>query len=253
MKAQFKYAFRAGFHVRGLAFIVIFSTFLVFTVLGALGLLPFAAQVTAVSLGGTAIVAMMVFNIVSDVSITRRMFAAPGAYLHALTPAPRRQILLSSVITMVAMDIVTMAAVITGEVILSLNLAGEGEGRIVWEAIRNAGASDVLYGVWGVALLLAGYFLVMMLILFCMTVRKSLFYNKPVGGLLTAALALAVVYIVNLSSFILAPFGEVSRFAIFFTISLGRLGSALYIPLTLIEAAALFVLTSKLMERKVNI
>jgi len=253
MKAQFKYAFRTGFHVRGLAFIVIFIMFLVFAVLGALGFLPLAARIAAVSLGGTAIAAMMVFNIVSDVSIVRRMFAAPGAYLYALTPAPRKRILLSSIITMAAMDIVTMAAVIAGEVLLAINMSEGGEGRIVWEALRSAGASDVMYGIWGVALLLAGYFLVMMLILFCMTVRKSLFYNKPVGGLLTAALALAIIYIVNLLSFILAPFGEVSRFAIFFTISLGRVGSALYVPLTLIEAAVLFILTSKLMERKVNI
>jgi len=252
MKAQFKYAFRAGLSLRLPVFAVIFIMFLVFVALGSLGLLPFAAHVTAVSLGGTAIAVMMAFNIVGDVSIARRMFAAPGAYLYALTPVPRRQMLLSSVIAMAAMDVVTMAAVITGEVILSLNLAG-GIGDIVWTSIIRASALDVLLGIWAAVCVTAGYLLIMMVILFCISARKSLLYNKPAGGLLTAALAAGIAFVINLSPFLLAPFGEISRFYVFFTITLGRVGSVLFVLLMLIEAAALFVLTSKLLERKVNI
>jgi hypothetical protein len=227
--------------------------FLVFNVFSLLGLLPFAARITAVSLGGTAIAVMMAFNIAGDVAIARRMFSAPGAYLHALTPAPRRQILFSSVITMMAMDIVTMAAVIMGEVLLSFSLAGEGVGNLVREAIMDAGASNVLFWFWSLALLIAGYLLIIMIILFCISARKSVLYSKPGGGLLTAALAVAISYIVNMLPLVLAPFGDISRFAVFFTISLNRAGSVMFILLTLIEAAILFALTSRLLERKVNI
>jgi len=252
MKAQFKYAIRAGLYARGPVFAVILIMNLVFIVLGALGALPFAAKVTAVSLGGVAIVAMMAFNIVSDVAIARRMFSAPGAYLYALTPVPRRKTLLASVITMVVMDNITLATVIISEVILSFNLADENTGAVVWEVIR-ANSSGLMYILLYILFLLASYMLIVMIIMFCISVRKSALYNKPAGGLLAALLALGLFYAVTLSSFILAPFGVVSRFGIFFTITLGGVGMAVFALLLLIEAAALFILTSKLLERKVNL
>jgi len=58
MKVQFKYAIRAGLYARGPVFAVIFIMELIFIVLGSLGILPLAAQITAVSLGGTAIAVM---------------------------------------------------------------------------------------------------------------------------------------------------------------------------------------------------
>jgi len=240
-------------HIRGVVFAVIFAMEFVFVALGALGLLPFAALVTAVSLGGTAIAVMMAFNIVGDVAVCRRMYSAPGAYLHALTPAPRWKILLSSVITMAVMDIVTMAVVITGEVWMSLLLAGEGIVSIVRNAIVGANAPQVLSGIWSAALLLAGYLLTMMIVLFCVTVRKSVFYQKPAGGLLTALLAVGTAYAVSLSVLLLAPFGNVTRFGAIFTITLGSAGTVLYALLALVEAAALFILTARLMERKMNL
>ena len=252
MKAQFKYAFRAGFSARGIVFTVIFTMNLVFIILGSLRLLPLAALITAVSLGGTAIAVMMALNIVGDVAIVRRMFAAPGAYLHALTPAPRRQILISSTLTMMVMDIVTMAVVIIGEVWLSLILAGDNIGDIVFQAI-STNAPGLWYGFSLVALLISGYLLVMMIILFSVTMRKSVFYQKPAGGLLTALLSIGVIYATSLSTLLLAPFGTVSRFGIFFTVTIGWVGSIFYILLTLIQAAVLFILTAKLMERRMNI
>ena len=252
MKAQFKYAFRTGIYARGVAFAVIFVMNLVFIVLGSMGLLPFAAKVTAVALGGVAIAVMIVFNIVSDIAIVSRMFSAPGAYLHALTPAPRKQILLSSILTMMILDIVTMAVVITGEVMLSFNLAGDGISSMVFNFIR-AESSILLNVLLPFVLLIAGYLLVVMGIIFCISVNKSVFYQKRAGGLMTAIVAIAVIYIVNISSFLLAPFGAVSRLALFFTITIGTVGTGMYALLNLILAAVLFVLTSKLMERKINI
>jgi len=160
--------------------------------------------------------------------------------------------LLASVITMMVMDIVTMATVITSEVLLSFNLASEDTAAVVWEAIRS-NSSGLLYTLFCIVFLLAGYLLIMMVIMFCISVRKSVLYNKPAGGLLTALLALGLSYVVTLSSFILAPLGAISRFGIFFTITLGGGGMAVYALLLLAEAAALFVLTSKLLERKVNL
>ena len=252
MKAQFKYSFRAGMSVRGPAFLIIFVMDLVFITLGALGLLPFAAQVTAVSLGGTAIAVMICFIVVNDGSMIRRMFSAPGAYLYALTPAPRRQILLASVITMMVLDVVMLAAVIFCEVLLSFNLSGLSFGPMLWSAI-SSNASAYLYMFITIATLLAGYLALMMILLFVVTVRTSVLYSKPAGGLLTVLLALVTAYVWSLTTFILAPFGTVGRYGIFFTITLNVPGLVAFPLLLLVEAAALFIVTSKLLERKVNI
>jgi len=53
---------------------------------------------------------------------------------------------------------------------------------------------------------------------------------------------------------VLAPFGAVQRYSIFIVITLGG-GAAMPVLflLTLLEAAVLFIITSKLMERRMNI
>ena len=252
MKAQFKYTFITGLSFRGAAFAFIFVMDVVFIILGSLGLLPFAGMVTAVSLGGVAISVMLVFDIIGDIAIIRRMFVAPEAYLYALTPAPRREILLASVIATAILDIVTMAVVITAEVWMSLILAGEEVWRNVWNFV-GTNSSEFLYGLWLVPLLVAGYLLIMMVILFCQTVKKSILFKIPASGLLAFLLACACFYVVSLLQLILLPFGTVERYGLLIILNLGRNALPFYALLTLLEAAALFVITSKLMERKINL
>jgi len=252
VKAQFKYAFSAGLTVRGGTFAVILLMNLVFILFGVFGMLPFAANVTAVALCGTGVAVMMALNLVGDIAIARRMFAAPGAYLYALTPVPRWKPLLASVVAMLAADVVTMTFPILGVTWLSLRLAGESIGAVVWDSIRG-NASDWLFGLWFIALMLAGYLFIVMVILFCAAMKKSVFYQKPAGGLLTALTALGAFYVHGLSSLLLAPLGVVERWGWWFLVTVGRTGIIAYLFLVLIQAAALFAATARLMERKMNI
>ena len=253
-KKLFKYAFLDAAYIRGAAFAVIAAVDAVFIALGSLGALPFPALVTAVSLGGVGITAMLVFDVVSDVRIIGRLFTAPGAYLSALTPAPRWKALLAGVVTMMAADIVTMAAVICGEVWLSSLLAGSGKLYAVSVVNGRAGLGAGLLNFTAyAALACAAYLLVMTTILFIVAARKSFLYQKPARRLWSALLALAIIYIVNASWFLVAPFGTVYRYGIFFNIEVGVIGVCAHLLLTLVEAAALFLATSRLMERKLNI
>ena len=252
MKAHFKYAFKTELTVRGAAFAVIFIMDAVFIALGSLGFLPFAAKVTAVSLGGVAIAVMLVFDIISDIAVIRRMFSVPEAYLYALTPSPRWKILLASVIVVAVLDIVTMAVVIAAETWLSLILAGEQMLQNVLFYI-NTNGSYILYGLWYAALLAAGYLLVITVILFCITVKKSVLFKIPASGLLAFFLACVCFYIISLLQLALVPFGSVERYGLLIMLNLGKNALPFYVLLTLLEAAAFFVLTSKLMERKINL
>jgi hypothetical protein len=248
---HFKYAFLSGLYFRAPVFAVILIMNTVFIVLGSLGLLSFAAHVTAVSLGGVAIAVMLAANIGGDVAIARRMFSAPEAYLYALTPAPRWKILLASVTSMALMDIATLAFAIATQAWLSLNLAGVT--HIVQEAIRTY-ASGQLYWLWFIPVMIAGYFLMIMLILFCVTAKKSIFYKKAASGFLSVLLAIACLYAISLLQIVLAPFGTVQAYGLLIMISLSsNIALPLIFILTLLEAAALFILTSKLLERKINI
>ena len=253
MKKQFKYAFITGFYIRGIVFAVIFVMNAVFLTLGWLGLLPFPAHITAVSLGGTAIAVMLCVNVVSDVFIARRMFASPESYLYALTPSPRWKILLASILTMAALDIITMIFVIAAETFLSFNMAGAG----VWNAVinyLNQNQDLLLYAAFGLLFIIAGYFLVIMIILFCITAKKSILYKLPASGFLAFLIGCGCLYAVSLLQIVLAPFGYVQIFAIFFIININ---AAIALPvlfiLTVLEAAVLFVITSKLMERRINL
>jgi len=253
MKAQFKYAFLSGLNVRGAAFAVIFLINMVFIALGSLGKLPLAIHVTAVSLGGLAVAVMLAANIGGDVFISRRMFSSPESYLYALTPVPRRKILLASVITMAVMDIITMTFVIAAEVILSINLAG-GE---IWKIIRNFINENPVYlqyGLWYFLMLVSGYFLAVMIILFCVTVKHSFLYKMKASGFLTILLAFGCFQIAGLTQMVLAPFSDVQRYGPMVIVSPGNSAAVIVlILLTLLEEAGLFILTSRLMERKINL
>ena len=260
MKAQFKYTILDGLRVRGGIFAVVFLMNLVFIVLGAAGLLPTAAKITAVSLSGVALSVIIIVNIVGDIKIIRRMFAAPGAYLYALTPVPRRKILAANMISMMIMDIVTTAVSIASVSWIAIDMSGDFMGESVWEMIRSSAyLSDwwhyILQALLFVALLVAGYLLVMMFIVAVISVRRSLFYQKRAGGVLTALTAVAAVYAMSLTNFLMIPFAAVSRWGMYFTITIapGGIGLAMYVLLTVIQVAALFMVASNLMERRMNI
>ena len=252
MKAQFKYSFLTGLHVRLPVFAVITVMMLVFGVLGSLGLLPEAALITAVSLGGVSIAVMMAFNIQSDVVIARRMFRAPDAYLYALTPARRGHTLFSSLITMLVLDIVTFAVIVTGEIWLSLNLAGNSLGQAFLGGISGAW-SELLPWLWWIPYAIFVDLLIVQVVVFSAVAGKSILYKKPASGFLSFLLACGCFYLWSLLNLILAPFGSLERFGVFFTVNLNGAGVIPLILLTALEATGLFVLTAKLLERKINI
>jgi hypothetical protein len=181
------------------------------------------------------------------------MFSVPEAYLYALTPVPRRKILLASVVTVAILDMVTMAVVITAEVWLSFILAGEEVWRNVWNYVSTNGSEQLLHGLWYAALLAVGYLFLMMIILFCITAKKSVLYKIPASGLLAFLLACACIYVFSLLQLVLFPFGAVSHYGLLIILTLGGNGLPFYILLMLLETAGLFVITSRLMERKINL
>ena len=251
-KTLFKYSFLSGLHIRGPVFAVIFLMNLVFIITGSAGLLPLAAHITAVSLGGLGIAAMMALNIIGDIAIAGRMFASPGAYIYALTPVPRWKTLLASIITMTAMDFFTMACLIIMQVFLAFNMTG-----IEWRLITMAASlnnSVLFYIIWGIMMILAAYLLLVSIILFCAAAKKSFLFNLPAPGFLAVLLAFGCLYAVSLLQLFLVPFSSVDNYGIFFILTLNSQSALTMYALLLFSAGAgLFILTSKLLEKRMNI
>ena len=253
MKAQFKYAFLAGLYFRGPVFAVIFLMNTVFVILGFAGVLPLAAQITAVSLSGVAIAVMTAGCIIGDIHIGRRMFASPESYLHALTPVPRWKTLLAGIVTMTVLDILTMLFTIFTQVCISLNLAGKTATQAIEDFFRS-NPETISYIFLMALLLTALYFLTLMIIMFCITMKKSVFFKIPASGLLAFLTACACVYVASLLQLLIAPFSYVQRYMFLIIITpVSGIALPLLIVLTLLEAAGLFILTSKLMERRINL
>ena len=252
MKAQFKYAFLTGLRYRGPVFAVIFIVNTLFIIFGSLGMLPLALRILAVSLSGLAFTAMFAANIGADVAIAKRMFSPPGAYLDMLTPVPRYKILLASILTMSVMDIVTLAFAAVSQVWLTFNMIGNNIHEAVLSIVR-AYENYVIHAVWLFLLLIAGYFLTVTIIIFCVTMKKSIFFKIPASGFLSFLLAVGCFYASSLLQLILSPFCEVTRIGLTFIMTPGTSLIPFFILLTLLEAAGLFVLTAKLLERKINL
>ena len=252
-KSSLFYSFRAGASPRLVVFAVILVMNLAFIVPGLLGILPGAALITAVALSGTAIGVMVVFNIIGDIFIGNTIFSSSAAPFYALTPTPRRNTLLASVIAIFVMDFVTMAISITSVIILSINLAGHYTGLSFSQMIPDYLGLNLQYALLQIALGIALYFFIAMLIMFCRAFRKSVLYTKPAGGFLAFLVGVGVFYLSTVLTLLLAPFGTVTWLYGFITITIGSLGMGMYALLLLIFAAVMFILTSRLIERKMNI
>ena len=254
MKVQFKYALLAGLYIRKNVFIVIFIFNLVMVCLGALSLLPLPLLITAIALSGIGVSVMTITSIISDVGIIRQMLATPRAYLQMLTPASRYKTLIANLLAIAVLDIVSMTVAITGVTWLSLLLAGRFFD--VFNFISNFtlfNISLVAYAIGSLISSISGYLLLIIIIIGCIVVRKSIFYQKRAGGLLTALVTIGVFYLISLSYLLLAPFGTVTRVWGNFVVSLGSTGSIAFGILTFIQVAVLVFITGRLMERKLNI
>ena len=254
MKAQFKYSFLAGLYVRGPVFAVIFLMNITFITLGSLGVLPFAAHVTAVSLAGTAIAVMMAVNIIGDISIGRQMFGSPRAYLFALTPVPRWKTLLAGIITMTVMDLVSMTIAIVSVVWLSINLAGGNAMQNIITGVAEFEPYILNSLIWSILMFIAVYILILNIIMFCSAAERSFLFNAPARGLLSFILFITCLYVLSILQLIFIPLGVVNSYRLFVMITLSTTAAKyIYLLLMLLAAGGFFVITSKLMEKRINL
>ena len=233
---------------RTAAFIVMAAVNVFFIVWTALVPWNLALYIVGVSLSGCALCALFIFQILGDASIDRYVFKAPQGYAVNLFPVNSWKLLLSRTIAIVAQDVIGLALGVAGTTYLSLQLGGVGE-----RVMRYFDFETILCGV---LLFIVMYTLVVLAVAFARILSSSVFYTMKGRGILSLLTTLLALYALSFLDFLAAPFGYVQSFGTMFIINVDyglSLGAIVYLLALLAQCAVLFIVSSRLMERKINL
>lgn len=252
MKAQFKYAFQQGLTLRLAAFAILVIMNVVFGVLGYFGLWGEPGMITAVTLSSLALFGIFTVNIIVDMRSLKDVFGTPDGYLHALTPVKSWKILLARTVAIVCQDFITLFAGIFGIVWQAMVLSGDIGFGFNYSHYESSNSNAVT----GLIVLLLGYAYIIMLIVFGSSLKNSVLSGIPGRSWLALLGVAATAWIFNLFNFVVAPFGTVDHWRIFYSITLPGgwyMGFIVYALLFSVKIAALFIASSTLLERKNNL
>ncbi|MDR2909194.1 MAG: hypothetical protein LBU86_04870 [Oscillospiraceae bacterium] len=246
MMTQIKYSLRNNFSRRLTGILITLVVNLGFFLAWQMGARHPAVQIVGVVLSGLSLVALIVVSVISDVATVRDIFRAPNGYSLMLAPVPGWKLLAGRVISIVLCDTVSYVAAITGVVIQGLLLAGA----------RNIFPRMVPYAGFAAVVFAAGYLLLILAIFFSEALRASVFHTMRGKGWLSVAATCLLLYAMSFANLLLIPFAATQRFGLFVSIWLPvgfSAGTAVSVAITLAQAAVLFILTAKCIERKINL
>jgi hypothetical protein len=255
MKAQFKYALRSGLSLRAAAFAIMALINLPFGLLGYLGFLGYGAMVVAVILSSLAFCGVFAVNIIADVGSLKFIFGTPHGYLHALTPVKSWKTLLARTAAIVIEDSIAICAGVLGIAWQSLNLADEAIG-ISTLNISVSGYDSFFSALAGIGVSLILYAYVLMLVVFGVTLKQSVFAGLRGKSVLALLCVAAAVWVLSLADFLLVPFGALTNWGMFFYIELPGgfgAGSMVYVILLMARVSALFAASAAMIERKIEL
>lgn len=252
MKAQFKYAFRHSLELRAGALGILVLLNLVFGISGFFGWLNNSMLVTAVVFSSLALTGVFVTNIIANVSSFKSILGAPEGYLCTLTPVKSRSILFARLVSTVCADSIALIAGVGGIIWQSFVLSGLFDYRDAFSTFYFSFAD--LFS--GAVITLLEYSYIMLLIVFGITLKNSVFSGKRGRTLLSLLGVAAAAWALSLLNFALTPFGTVERLWLVYSITLPQSFSgsfALYALVALARNTLLFFACSELLERRMNL
>ena len=233
---------------RTAAFLVMAAVNVFFIVWTALVPWSLALYIVAVSLSGCALCALFIFQVLGDASIDRYVFKAPYGYCVNLLPVKSWKLILSRTIAIVAQDVIGLMLGVAGTTYLSLQLGGVGE-----RVMSYIDAETILSGA---LFFIAGYLLIVLAVAFARILSASVFYTMKGRGILSLLATLAALYALSFLNILAAPFGYLQSYGSMFVINVDyglSAGAFAYLAALLAQSAVLLIVSSHLMERKINL
>ncbi|MCL1904299.1 MAG: hypothetical protein FWF94_07770 [Oscillospiraceae bacterium] len=247
---QLKHALRHGAVLRYTTFGIVTAVNVVFGALAYFNVLGFAAAVTAVSLSGSGLTVVIIINFVAGAANIKSFIGSPSGYIYALTPMKTSNILFIRIAAIVVQDVLALIISIYGTVWLSFYLA-DVEHNFLGSTIEGMKiSSDVALAiVFG----LLAYTFIYTFVVFCIVFKRSILFNKKGKSLLMIPFVPCAFWLLSLLDFIIFPFAIVERWFLFFNVTLyNALGVVIYATLFIIKTAILYVITSKLIDGRMN-
>jgi hypothetical protein len=100
------------------------------------------------------------------------------------------------------------------------------------------------------------YAYIFLLVIFGVTLKNTFFSGMRGRSWLALLGTAAAAWVLNILNFVLAPFGTLDRFGFIFNITLHQglnAGAFVFILVSLIQIAALFIACSTLIEKRINL
>ena len=252
MKYQFKYALRQGLSLRLTALAIMISVNLASMVFGYFGFFNDAILTAAVVLASLTCTAVFVTCVIADVAGFQDVFKSPDGYLGALAPVKMKTALFARTATAVLSDYVSLCAGVACITLHALIMSGDiGAGKGLGGLNLNVAS---MFGYLGLFLL--GYTFILVLIVFSVTLKNTVFFGLRGRSWLSLLATAAAFWVLDLMNFTLAPLGTMERWGVFFTIHLPSglgAGLILYLSYKIVQIAALFAASCALLERRMNL
>ena len=248
MLNQLKYGFKLSANMRLITLAAIVCLNVFFAIMGEFNLWGQAGKITAVSIAGTALGGLLVVMIIGWTQSFKSVFSSPDGYITLLVPTSGMSILLGRMLPIILFDLVSWTLGIIGVVVQSFILVGYNPMQgspVTWQAALA-----------GVLLAIIGYTFIMSVLFFFAALEVSFFQNTKLRKLLCFLVGVAIVYVLNLSDFILLTVAPFSRDFVFFFIELHyglNTGMIILLSLLALKSVLLILATSYMIERKVNL
>jgi len=250
---QIYYSTKERLSIRLIALLVMLGINLLFLVL-TIGASPGSGvMITAVVFSSLAMSYLIIANMFVSFASVHEIFSAPKGYHTLLVPVPGWKIILGRVIPAAVMDTLMMAIGIFLVVWHSLRLSG------MWPLAGQPDffAQDILLDVsFGVVAALVGYALLLIIFCFFRVISKGLLYNAPLRIFLSILLTFVAIWVISsASNLLLLPFGRVEIWGLLVNIVIypSPLARVMYVLVLLLQAAVFFLVSARLMERRLNV
>lgn len=258
MRKQLYYEMRALGTLRLVCLVgIILLNAALMAIFGLGNVLGMAGRVLSVTLSSVALGAVVIAAIVLDIDALRRMFVTPSAYAVHLTPSRGWHLLGSRLLIAVLQDIFLLFFGIFGVVLQALLLANSDSAFQVFSDIFATLLNHGNITVFVSCAVLLGYAELLTTIYFGATLSRTLFSSLRGRVLLSVLVTLAVSYVLSLTNVALLPFADsVSQYGLAISAHFSKVSgpaTIVILAVQLVRIAALFVSSSLLIERRINL
>jgi hypothetical protein len=248
MLKQIKYALRTGTSLRVISFAVMFLGNLIFLALNA-SVFRFRSEpiVVAVVFASLALTSVVVCFAIADILTIREFYRGSSAYAFALSHVPAWKTLLARMIVMTLADTMSLAVSIF---------------MLVLQATRASGILGMSVPtppelVFHVIVTLIAYSAFINVFFLFESVRSGVFFKWKVRNLVSVISVFVTCQALNLLDAILIPFSNgVQRLGPLFGIRLSdgfSAGGIVYLLVSAVQSALMFIFASALIERRRNV